>query len=165
MVTSDYSEQLTIMPQPYRYIMDTCSIISQKPDEPHRRLVYKTLWEKIDELVRGQAIVICSEIQDEIEDDSLKQWILETQCHVLHIDDSVQQLVAKISNEHPELLDFKNTKSSSDVFLIATAMKYKIAVITEENKTSPKKIPKICDAYGIACYNVTELAEIEGWRF
>ena len=42
-------------------------------------------------------------------------------------------------------------------------MKYQIAVITEENKSSPKKIPKICEAYNIPCYNVTELADIEGW--
>jgi hypothetical protein len=44
-------------------------------------------------------------------------------------------------------------------------MKYQIAVITEENKTSPKKVPKICEAYNIPCYNVTELAEKEGWTF
>jgi len=56
-------------------------------------------------------------------------------------------------------------KSSGDAFLIATAMKYQIAVITEENKTSPKKIPRICGAYGIPCFNITELAEREGWVF
>lgn len=56
-------------------------------------------------------------------------------------------------------------KSSDDAFLIATAMKYRIAVITEENKDSPRKIPKICAAYNIPFYNVTKIAEKEGWSF
>lgn len=165
MVMNPMMEQLTILPLPYRYIIDTCSIISQKPDEPHRRTVYNTLWERIDELVNGQAIVTCSEIRDEVEDESLRLWLALHQCVVLDIDDDIQQFVTQIVTNHPELIDFKNTKSSADAFLIATAMKFRLIVITEENKTSPKKIPKICDALGVFCYNITELAENEGWQF
>lgn len=102
---------------------------------------------------------------DEVEDDELKLWLQQNGCEVLDVDSIIQQYVTKIVNEHPELLSFSNIKSSGDAFLIATAMKYQIAVITEENKTSPKKVPKICEAYNIPCYNVTELAEKEGWTF
>ena len=35
-------EQLTLFATPYKYIMDTSSILSQKPGEPHTRLVYKS---------------------------------------------------------------------------------------------------------------------------
>lgn len=165
MVTPVNGEQCTLFPPPYRYIIDTCSIISQKSDEPHRRNVYSTLWQNIDEMVKSKAIVICSEIKDEVEDDELKLWIQQNGCEVLDVDAVIQQNVTKVVNEHPELLSFSNMKSSGDAFLIATAMKYHIAVITEESKTSPKKIPKICEAYGIPCFNVTELAEKEGWTF
>lgn len=165
MVRSTSFEQQTILPLPYRYAIDTCSIISQKPDEPHRRNVYSTLWERIDALVGEQVVVICSEIKSEVEDEELQQWIARHQCVVLDIDDDIQQFVVKVVTEHPELIDFKNAKSSADAFLIATAMKYKLSVITEENKTSSKKIPKICEAYGIPCINITELAEKEGWQF
>jgi hypothetical protein len=116
-------------------------------------------------MVRLKAIVICSEIMDEVEDDELKLWLQQNGCEVLDVDSIIQQYVTKIVNEHPELLSFSNIKSSGDAFLIATAMKYQIAVITEENKTSPKKVPKICEAYNIPCYNVTELAEKERWTF
>lgn len=158
-------EQQSMLAPQYRYIIDTCSILSQKSDEPHRRNVYSTLWDRIDQLVQGQAIVTCSEIQEEVEDDDLRQWLARHQCVVLDIDDGVQQAVARVVTEHPELIDFKNAKSSGDAFLIATAMKYDLSVITEENKISPKKIPQICHAYGINCYNITELAEKEGWQF
>lgn len=163
MVNNIYSEQMTLIPPPYHYIIDTCSILSQKADEPHRRSVYSTLWQNIDELVKSSEIVICSEVKDEVEDETLKPWI--QQCTVLDVDAGIQQNVVRIVNEHPELLSFTNMKSSGDAFLIATAMKYRIAVITEENKDSPKKIPRICAAYNIPCINVTELAEKEGWSF
>ncbi|MCE5177107.1 MAG: DUF4411 family protein [Caldisericales bacterium] len=165
MVTPAYGEQYTLFPPPYRYIIDTCSILSQKSDEPHRRNVYSTLWQNIDEMVKSKAIVICSEIEDEVEDGELKQWLQQNGCEVLPVDTVIQQNVTKIVNEHPELLNFSNMKSSGDAFLIATAMKYQITVITEENKDSPKKIPKICAAYSIPCLNVNELAEQEGWTF
>ena len=165
MVTNAYTGQMTLIPPPYRYIIDTCSILSQKPDEPHRRSVYSTLWKNIDALIKSKDIVICSEIKDEVEDDELTTWLQLNGCQVLEVDAVIQQHVIKIVNEHPELLNFTNMKSSGDAFLIATAMKYEIAVITEENKNSPKKIPKICEAYNIPCYNVTELAEKEGWTF
>lgn len=165
MVTNAYAEQFTLFPPPYRYIIDTCSIISQKPDEPHRRSVYSTLWQRIDELVKSKVIVVCSEIMDEVEDDKLQLWLQQNGCEVLNVDTAIQQKVSQIVNEHPKLLNFTNMKSSGDAFLIATAMKYKIAVITEEEKNSPKKIPKICEAYCIPCFNVTELDEKEGWTF
>lgn len=165
MVGNIFAEQLTLIPPPYRYIMDTCSILSQKQNEPHRRNVYKTLWEKIDLLMKSQEIVICSEIRDEIEDEELISWLQLNRCKILEVDDDIQRYVIKIVNEHPELLNFTNMKSSGDAFLIATAMKYRIAVITEENKNSPKKIPRICESYNISCCNITELADIEGWRF
>jgi predicted nucleic acid-binding protein len=165
MVDNIYSEQLLLIPLPYRYIIDTCSILSQKSDRPQRRSVYSSLWQKIDELVRSKNIVICSEIKDEVEDEDIIQWLHNVGCEVLEIDTEIQRYVTKIVNEHPYLIDFANLKSSGDAFLIATAMKYGIAVITEENKVSSKKIPQICMAYGISCYNVTELAEKEGWTF
>lgn len=158
-------EQLTLIPVPYKYIIDTCSIISQKSREPHRRTVYSSLWKRIEELIEGQVIVTCSEIMSEVEDQDLRQWLIKHQCVVLDIDDEVQKLVTKIVNEHKDLIDFINVKSSADAFLIATAMKYNLRVITEESKDSPKKIPFICKSYGIPCFNITELAEKEGWQF
>jgi len=165
MATSACTGQMTLARPPYRYIIDTCSILAQKSDEPYRRSVYGTLWQNIDSLLKSKDIVICSEIKDEVEDDELKTWLQKNECEVLEVDAAIETNVSRIVNEHPKLLNFANMKSSGDAFLIATAMKFGIAVITEEDKHSPKKIPKICKAYNIACYNVTELAEKEGWTF
>jgi hypothetical protein len=126
-----------------------------------------TLWDNIETLVNKGIIVTCSEIEKEVnEDDDLNKWVNNNSCVVLQVDDNdIQNLVSEIVNKFPKLIGFKNNKSSADAFLIATAIKYNLSIITEESKTSPNKIPKICAEYNIFCYNLTELAEQEQWQF
>ena len=64
-------DQMTLFAPSYRYIIDTSSILSQKPTEPHRRQVYKSLWNKIDDYIRRGVIVTCSEVAEEIKDKSI----------------------------------------------------------------------------------------------
>ena len=73
-------EQLTLFKPPYKYIMDTSSILSQKPTEPHRRTVYKGQWEKIEESMRDKRIVTCSEVVNEVKDRDISKWLLRQQC-------------------------------------------------------------------------------------
>ncbi len=160
-------EQLTLFKPPYKYIIDTSSIMSQKPTEPHRRSVYKGKWEKIEESMRDQRIVTCSEIVEEVSDKEISQWLTRQQCVVLDIDEDIQRNVRQIVTDHPKMIEFtgKSGTSSGDAFLIATAMKYDLTVITEENPDKENKIPKICEAYGIKALNITELCEQENWIF
>ena len=50
-------EQLTLFATQYKYIMDTSSILSQKPGEPHTRLVYKSQWENIEHYMKEKVSV------------------------------------------------------------------------------------------------------------
>lgn len=150
---------------PNKYIFDTSSFLSQKDNELHRRHLYKKLWENIDELIRQGRIVTCSEIKEEIKDEGIKDWFIGICCQVLDINDAVQRNVIKVVTTKPELIDFKQIKSSSDAFIIATAMEYGLIVVTEENKDSPKKIPQVCEALGVKCINIIGLCEEEGWQF
>ena len=69
--------------------------------------------------------------------------------------------------DNPKMIEFtgKSGTSSGDAFLIATAMKYKLTVITEENPDKQNKIPQICKRYGIEAIDITKLCEREGWTF
>ena len=158
-------EQISLFEPPYKYIIDTSSILTQKENGVHRRRVYKSQWKQIDQYITDQMIVTCSEIADEIKDEEIIQWMKKIACVILPIDAEIQQYVKKIVNEHPDMLDFVNCKSSGDVFLIATAMKYKLTVITEENPDKKNKIPQICKSYGIKALNITELCDTENWEF
>ena len=146
-----------------KYIIDTSAILSQKPDEHYKRSVYRTLWGKIDEMVRDKEIVTCSEIALEVQDEAVKRWMTENSMEVLPIDDEVQDLVRQIVTEvNKDLVDFGANKSSADPFLIATAKKYGLEVITEEAKNSPKKIPFTCRKMGIKCVDILGFMEENG---
>lgn len=148
-----------------KYIIDTSSILSQKENEPHRRTINRTLWKRIDELILEKRIVTCSEIIEEVNDKDLKAWFIGLSGEILPIDDEVQENVKKVVTSNPQLIDFKESKSSGDAFLIATAMKYGLIVITEENKTKQKKIPFVCQNLNVPCVDIIGLCEREGWSF
>jgi len=148
-----------------KYIIDTSSILSQKDNEPHRRTINRTLWKRIDELILNKRIVTCSEIIEEVNDKDLKMWFISLRGEILPIDDEVQENVKKVVTSNPQIIDFKENKSSGDAFLIATAMKYGLTVITEENKIKPKKIPFVCKNLNVPCVDIIGLCEMEDWSF
>jgi len=160
-------EQLSMFPSPYKYIIDTSAILSQKPSEFHRRTVHKSQWEHIDELIKNQEIVMCSEIFAEIKDEDIRNLLISLNCKVIETDDDIQKHVVDVVTKCPQLINFaeKSGTSSGDAFLIATAMKYNLIVITEENKQSTKKIPKVCQMLNVESINILELCEREGWVF
>jgi len=161
-------EQLSLFdePLPYKYIIDSSSMISQKADEIHRRKVSKRMWEWIDSLVRDKIIVTCTEISSEVDDDEMvKNWLKSERCVVLPVDDQIQRNVITVVTQQPLLIDFRKMKSSGDAFLIATAMKYNLVIITEERKNSPKKIPQVAASLGIESVNIIELCEREDKEF
>ena len=79
----------------------------------------------------------------------------------------IQRFLRKIVTENPKMIEFtgKSGTSSGDAFLIATAMKYGLIIITEENKDKQMKIPQISKKYGITSLNITSLCEMEQWKF
>lgn len=113
-------------------------------------------------------LLIDSEIDEEVKkDDVVGKWLGSKRCMILPIDDEVQRNVSRIVTEHPKMISFSGRKGSSsgDAFLIATAMKYNLTIITEENKDKQNKIPNICKCYGIPTVSITELCVAEGWVF
>ena len=146
---------------PYMFIIDTSAMLSQKGDEMFRRNVLKSQWESLDEMVRTGKIVTCSEIKDEVQDESIKDWMENCSMIVLPLDAEVQGLVKTVVKTNKDLVDFKANKSSGDAFLIATAMKYRLTVITNENKNSNKKIPYTCQLLNIPCLNIIEFFEAQ----
>ncbi len=146
-----------------KYIIDTSAMLSQKSDEQYRRSVYQSLWIKIDGMVEKQEIVTCSEIEYEVQDDEIKNWMKTFGMKVLPIDDEVQENVKEIvTSINKDLVDFRANKSSGDAFLIATAKKYSLTVISEEAANSPKKIPFTCKKMGIKCINLLGFMEENG---
>lgn len=150
------------------YLIDTCSILAQKSDRGYKRKVCKTGWKFIDDCLESGKIVICSEIEEEVRDPELKQWLNDKQCIVIDINDEIQENVRMIVTENPKMIKFNNNgnnTSSGDAFLIATAICHNLSIITEEDKKAPNKIPQICGKYGIQTYSIVDFWEKEGLTF
>ena len=145
--------------QPYKFIIDTSAMLTQKGNVMFRRSVLRSQWAALDEMVQNEEIVTCSEIKEEVQDESIKQWMIDCSMKVLPLDEEVQAHVKTVVKTYTDLVDFKANKSSGDAFLIATAMKYRLTVITNESKTSPKKIPHTCELLSIPCVNIIEFFE------
>ena len=151
-----------------KYLIDSSSILAQKPTDAFPRQVHKSLWDKIDKNIEDKTIATCSEIEEEVKNDDLVgNWLRSKQCIIFPIDNEVQKNVRRIVTEHPRMIDFSggSGSSSGDAFLIATAMKYNLTIITEESKEKQNKIPNVCKDYGIQTVNITELCVAEGWVF
>ena len=160
--------QLSLFAPPYKYIIDTSSLLSQKHDRGYRRTVFKGQWDKTDEHIANQTIVTCSEVESEIGDQEVMARFKKLNPVVLPIDYEIQDNVRRIVTENPKMIEFTaNGKGSSsgDAFLVATAMKYNLIVITQENTSASRKIPQICQKYGVKAISIIELWEREGWIF
>lgn len=159
-------EQLSIFPLPYKYIIDTCSLLEQKDGRAYKKTIHKNLWANIEQLIKEKEIVVCREISDEIKDEELELYLSNLQCDIIEASPEIQNKVAYIVN-NSQLLNYKSKsgKSSGDAFLIATAIVHKLIIITEEKKNSVNKIPMVAKQFSVESVNINELCEKEGWTF
>jgi hypothetical protein len=149
----------------HKYIIDTSSILTQKYNEFHDKSIYPSLWQNIENLIKSQIIVTCSEIRDEIKDNDILNWLISNDCVIIPVDESIQKNVKDVVTKYPELINFKKCKSSGDAFLIATAIKYNLIIITQEKKDSQKKIPYISNQFNLQAFDVNQLCKNENWQF
>lgn len=100
------SSQLNLFdePCPYKYIIDTSAILSQKPNEKHRRTRFKTLWQNIDALIQQSIVVTSSEIIDEVDDADIRDSLKAQNCVILDVDEEIQANVTKVFTENQGLL-------------------------------------------------------------
>jgi hypothetical protein len=133
---------------------------------------FATFWSRLDELIEGGVVVASVEVHNELKkkDDEVHAW-----CKVrapklcIEIDDSQQEHLAHILGTYPRLVDTAKGRSEGDPFVIALARSFDrpLHVISQEGpgkKNSPK-IPDVCLAEGIQCWNLVQLIQAEGWRF
>lgn len=164
-------KQPSLFGEPYRYIIDACSIISQNPKSRYPRSVHEGLWDEIDALVKSHEIVTCRQIANEVlsgkKEDTAMRWVRGSGLVILEEDEFVQQRVSEVVNATPNLLRFGTMRSSSsgDAFIIAAAIEYGLIILTEENKRSSFKIPQVAASFDVEALSISELAEREGWHF
>lgn len=150
-----------------QYSIDT-SILIENWQRLYPPDVFPTVWDFLDRLIKTRVAVISEEVYDELtpKDDELLAWAKERQDFLYATSEEVQKATMDINDEFPDLTDTERERSVADPFVIAIATLEECAVVTYEEPrtkpTRPRKIPDVCFALQIQCFDFVELARREG---
>lgn len=152
---------------PPRYVIDTCSLTNLQRVYP--RDMFPQAWEFIEKLVDEEALVSCEEVFRELhashaKDDDIARWARKRKAMFLPLSKEIQLSVKEILETHPKLVDHKRSKDQADPFVIATGVKLRATVVTEEKASGGPgkvKIPDVCRALGIQCVSLLEMLRRE----
>lgn len=151
-----------------KYCLDASAILTAwgrnyPPD------VFPSVWAKIDELIQQGAVIASEEVLVELEkkDDEVYAWARQRHGMFVPIDGQVQQVVRGILSSYPRLVDTRKNRSGADPFVIALALIERCTVVTSEgssNTPTRPHIPDVCQAMGITCIDLVQMARQLGWR-
>lgn len=133
------------------YIIDACALIDASKSYPLDKKTFQSIWEKLAEMFEAKQLMSSSEIFEEIKDKELEKWLNPYKKNFLPLDQEIQKNTREVLKQFPSMINInKNKKSSSngDPFLIATAIKIKGVIVTNEGN-GINKIPNVSKHFNI----------------
>ena len=131
---------------------------------------FRSLWERLTELIQEKQLVATEEVLVELEkkDDEVYKWAREHNEMFIPIDEEIQNVVQDILKNYRKLLDTRKSRSGADPFVIALARIKNCTVVTNEPKTgnpSRPNIPDVCEPLDIRCIDLLQLIMEQPWLF
>jgi hypothetical protein len=130
--------------------------------------VFPTIWQQMDGAARDGTLMASDEVLRELErkEDGAHAWIKARQEMLIALDPEVERHVRNIMQRFPRLVDTKKGRSIGDPFVIAVAQVRNLTVITAENATGKREVPRIpdvCDDFGIRWIRLLEFFREQKW--
>jgi len=169
------------------YIIDTSSLIQIKDRYPARKL--PGLWADLNTMIVNKRLIAPEEVKKEIldGDDELVPWVHD-HTPMFHDNSSLIGITQNpVLEKFPEMANYNSEKRHhADPFVIALGLaltanpqkslvSYNPIIVSDEksdlikNPKLPfsqiKKIPDVCDYFGLKCIDHLEMFKIEGFRF
>lgn len=150
------------------YVIDTGALIDLWRRR-YPRDVFRTLWNKIEEMTRTGELIAPQEVFNELQrqHDELFAWA-RGQKIFLDVDGEQLKYVTDIMLLFPSLVDRHSTNPNADPFVIALAMTKGRTVISSENPSrgsQRKRIPDVCAHYRIRCLYLLDFFREKQWSF
>ena len=159
------------------YIFDTSAFITINRFYPHTFV--PDLWDKLEKLIKSGNIISHEYVLNEInpttkKPDFLAEWVGDKTEIFRGITQEQTEIVRKILEKFPGLIDYKKEKDEADPWVIALAkeeiempglFKRDVIVVSQESPRSPQKIPAVCKHFGISYKSLFEFFESRGWIF
>jgi uncharacterized protein DUF4411 len=136
---------------------------------------FPTLWDNFANLIDGGKIISTREVLRELKDrnnnDHAETWCKSNE-HIFPAPNNQEgAFVTKIFSvkHYQQIIERKKILKggkNADPFVIAKAATIKGVVVTlEKPKPNGVKIPNICQAFGVDCWNLEQFMENERWSF
>ena len=140
------------------YVVDTNVLITLTAHHPQDKPTYKAIWDEIESLIKQRNIFSTMVVYDEImrylgKNDKLKKWaVSHKKRFFISPDEETWQHAQVIIKKFPDLVDKKKLQTGepdADPFLIALAKSEGAAIITQERKDLPNRIPMVASHYKV----------------
>jgi len=148
------------------YVIDACALIYASKIYNLSKITFKSVWDKISELFDNNELISSIEIFDEIKDEDLKNYLQKHKNNFIPLNQDIQNKTKEILKTYSTMIKITaKSVSNADVFLIATALKYKdlgnnVIVVTDEKSgdegSGQYKIPNVCKGYNIPCIKLED---------
>lgn len=152
-----------------KYSIDTSSLITPwRFHYPPAR--FPSVWTRLEGLIRDGDLRASPMVLAELErgEDDLHEWARGQAGLSVDPDEEEQRLVRQIVKDFPSLVKPGEDRVNADPFVIALAMRHGLAVVTQERAAGPggqSKIPNVCAARRIQCFDILGLFADCGWTF
>jgi hypothetical protein len=141
--------------------------------------VFPTLWARLQELIDSGRIEVPYMVAAEIEkkNDTLHNWIKENESSIAQLCKVQEDYMREIMATYGFLVKPTDSYTAADPFVIALARKLnapkpigpgdvEVTVLSDESQVPEKRrIPYVCDQYGIRYVNVRQFFEREQMTF
>jgi hypothetical protein len=159
------------------YCVDTNIFINLTAYYPER--IFPTLWANIDLLVGSERFLVPEQVVRENKHEPTARWLTERAHIIRPFDAACNRCLLEIMAALPNFVDTAKIGDDADQFLVALAMAENqrlhgsphgsASVLSNERSRragEPRlRVPDACRHFGIDCYTLFRLMEIEDWRF
>ncbi len=144
------------------YCFDTSAFVTLSRTSENIINIPEELWNHLDEMVKDGGIISHRTVFEEIvskskKPDLVSAWLLDKEKYFRNKTQFQIDTVLKIISNFPDLIDSESEHEQADPWIIALAIEKtgedplfgekKVAVVSQENKRSTKKMPAVCEFF------------------
>lgn len=151
------------------YCIDASALINITRYPGYPRELFPTIWEKLENMVRGGEIISHIEVYKEIEKrkDSIYEWCKQNKAMFKDIDECQQKELKNIKAKYdPAYWDNEINKGGpwADPWVIALSICEDAIIVTDE-KNNPNHIPYIANHFNRQCLNLIDFFKKVGIKY
>lgn len=141
-----------------KYVIDACALINASKNYNMTKKAFSHIWQAFNELVENGQLISSSEIFEELKDDDIVKWAMNTKMlFCLYKRSTVK--TTEILQQFPQIIKIQTKGSSNgDPFLIATAILEDGIIVTDEGNKN-NGIPMVCESLGVEYMKLNDMLD------